>query len=402
MKKGLLFICSVVFLVLLTGCGGWTEEDAKNATQAYLDYFFKGDNENLAKYMNNTTEKELEEERKEGRETLIQSRFKESVPVTDALKTEYGDFYIELMSKSHYMVGEPVETEEGFEVPVQIEPIMSLSDGRFTFLDVQLNEELPDADLNERVYSSELKRMQKLMETPSYGEPEEVIMHITDSEDGYVFSDDDLSLIAEKACTIDRHWDSDRAEEAAEMLFKGAFEGKYAEMAEWTVASEKEIEGFFESIIGKEYAKVVIDESAAAFIKELGLPDTYSCPDSVAETFSDALRNILKGTKHEITGIECKEDEYIVSVRLTPYDTEKIGDELNARLSADAEFLPQIQEFIDREYELFAEILNEKVENEQYAEPVDFQFHMRFDDNKMYQPDMDEFFDIFNSFVPGA
>ena len=186
------------------------------------------------------------------------------------------------------------------------------------------------------------------------------------------------------------------------MLFKGAFEGKYAEMAEWTVASEKEIEGFFESIIGKEYAKVVIDESAAAFIKELGLPDTYSCPDSVAETFSDALRNILKGTKHEITGIECKEDEYIVSVRLTPYDTEKIGDELNARLSADAEFLPQIQEFIDREYELFAEILNEKVENEQYAEPVDFQFHMRFDDNKMYQPDMDEFFDIFNSFVPGA
>lgn len=40
MKNRLLFICSVVFLVLLTGCGGWTEEDAKNATQAYLDYYF--------------------------------------------------------------------------------------------------------------------------------------------------------------------------------------------------------------------------------------------------------------------------------------------------------------------------------------------------------------------------
>ena len=169
---------AVIAAVFFFMHSGWSTEDAHNATQAYLDYgFFKGDDEELAKYMLDATAEELSEQRENRRDDMIEVYFESDVPVTQGLKTRYRDFLIETMKKAQYTVGEAVKTDDGFEVPVTIEPITSLEHGDFVLLDMQLNEELSNADLNERVYTRELELMTQLMQNPAYGDPQEIIIH---------------------------------------------------------------------------------------------------------------------------------------------------------------------------------------------------------------------------------
>ena len=403
-KKAGRIIPAVIVAVLVAAVvflrpSGWSKADAQKGTQAYLDYFFMGDDENLAKYISDMTVEELTAQREQRREEMIGSTFKESVPVSDELRTRYADFYLDLMKKARYTVGEAVKAEDGFEVPVRVEPITSLEHGDYVLMDLQLNDDLPNADLNERVYTQELESMEKLVSDPSYGEPQEVVMHITKGEDGYVFSESDSDAIVDLFCEIDRHWTEERAGEAVEAVLGGIYGDDYAGVADWTFSTEQEVRDTFGSVFSPESEKTQMEKSAADLLADAGINETYTVYDSLAEKVSKADRMLLKATKYEVTGIEDpagNREEYEVEVRLTPCRLDSFIEDRDARLKKEMSSLGNVGQFLDRYYELSAEIIGEIVANEEYGDPVDRVLHLTYNSNEAYEMDYDELVGLFS------
>jgi len=395
---GLIAMATAVFFLRPSG---WSTEDAQNFTQAYLEYcFFRGDDETLAKYMEDTTVEELSDLREEKRDELIESGlFESDVPVTDELKTRYADFYIDLMKNARFTVGEAVKAEDGFEVPVSIEPITSLSEGDFVLLDLQLNDDLSREQLNERVYSRELELMKDLARNLSYGEEIDFVMHISRMEDGtYDISQNDLKEIMNASWVKDRHWSENRARGAVEAVLGGVFQEKYAEMSEWTVATEEEIESTLSLFYSKDTMRDAINESGAEIISDAGREDSYSVSESVVEKISSALKKMVAGTKYEVIDIEGDQDEYVANVRITPYSISMDGieKEVEDRLAQEIDSISEITVFIDRIYELMAELIAEHIEEEEYGDPSIYQIHLKFNNNNAYEIDTDEIYSLFD------
>ena len=385
----------VAALLFLLKPSGWSTEDAQAATQAFLDYHFKGDTENYLKYMEDATEEKVSAQLDSWREELISSYFKSTVPVTDDLKAQYADFIIEFRKNARYTVGEAAKTEDGFEVPISVEPITSLAKGDFVLLDLQLNEDLPNADLNERVYARELELMKEQMENPSYGEVEEIVMHIAREDGSYVFSDDDWQVISDTYCVKDRHWTKERAKGAAEAVLGGVYEEKYAELAEWTFATKKEIEDVFSIPFSPEKQKEYIDGQAAELISKAELSDTYSTSDEIAQMASRADRSLLEGTQYEVVDMEGDEDEYVAKIRITPFEMNGLSETLQERIEEEFDSIQDIGKFVDRYYEVIAELIMDQVDNGRYDTPIYCDLHMKYNDNDSYELDQDELMNLY-------
>ena len=369
---------------------GWSTDDAKAATQAYMDAYFMGDSENLAEYMNGKTEEDLDAEREELRQKIISTTFKSTVPVTQELKTRYADFYLSMMGKARYEVGEASKTKDGFEVPVKVYPITSLAHGDFVLLDMQLNDELTDADLNERFYSRELEQMTELMENPTYGDPQEVIMHITKGGDGYEFSEEDANKIVDHFYTLERHWTKERAKKAVEAVLGAVYKEQYEELAKWAVATKDEIEDAFGVMFAKDTLKSSFRDSTDEMARDMELEGTYEIPDEILENFSVALRALMSETKYEVTAIRGEEDEYIADLQITSIRTDSFESELTRKLEAEAGSISDPEDYLDLVWKLSSEVVLQSAESGEYSEPIHQTLHLKFNNNKSYELDYDE------------
>lgn len=388
-------------LFLLPSSNGWSEEDAKNATQAYLDYHFNKDGEGYAKYMEDMTEEEFAERRQAWWDDLFENSFDSSIPVSDSVKAGYADFFMDLRKKAEYEVGDAVKTDEGFEVPVTVKPIASFANGEFTLLDMQLNDDMTDAELNERFYTRELELLTALAENPIYGVPREIVMHIAKGEDGYEFSEEDLREIGDSYYDMDRHWSPLRAREAVEAVLGGVYGEDYAGMAEWTIATQKEIEDTLGSVFSKESMREVVNEMASDILKSAEIEEEYVVSDELAEKLSRANKNLMAGTEYEVMSVEGDEEEYVVKVNVTPYSMQDLEEELFKRLEAELDTLDDAASFITRDYELLAEIISEIIENGQYDDPVTFDLHLQYNQNKAYELDYDELAGLYQIYESG-
>lgn len=384
----IVFILAALFL--LPSSSGWSEEDAKNATQAYLDYHFKGDDAGYAKYVDDVTEDELAKQRQTWRDDLFNNSFASDVPVSNLLKERYADFFMELRQKAEYTVGDAEKTDEGFEVPVAVKPIISFAKGEYTMLDVQLNDNLSEAELNERVYAGELERLVLLSENPNYGSPEEIVMHIVKGDAGYEFAEEDLQEIGKLYYIKDRHWMPTRAKNAVEAVLGGVYKEDYAGMAEWTVATQKELEDTLGNVFSAENMREAINELAAEMLKNSEIDEDYVVSDELAEKLSKANKDLLAGTKYEVLRVEGDEEDYVAKVKVTPFSLHDLGDELRRHLEAEMDTLEDADAFITRNYELLTEIVGEIIENRQYADPTLFDLHLQYNQNDSYALDYDE------------
>ena len=393
---GIAAVLAVIWFILKPS--GWSTADAQAATQARLDEYFLGDSESLAKHMDDTTVEDLDAEREEMRQEMIDSTFKSTVPVTQELKTRYADFFLSLMEKARYEVGEASKTEDGFEVPVKVWPITSLAHGDYVLLDMQLNDELSDAELNERFYSRELELMTELIENPTYGDPQVVIVHITKGEDSYEFSKEDDHEIIDMFYTRNRHWTKERTKKAVEAVLGGVYKEQYEELARWTVATQDEIEDAFGLIFAKDTLKSTFNELTDQMTSDMELEKTYEIPDEILENLSVAFRVLLSGTDYEVTSIRGEEEEYIADLQITPIKMEPFEDELLSQLEAEIETFSTPEELLDRFWELMSGLLLQAAESGEHGEPVHRTLHLRFNDNQAYALDYDEFSGLFDTY----
>lgn len=397
-------VLMIAVMVFLRPSGGWSARDAQNAVQAWLDFYCMDEDENYQKYFANSAEDQREDQREEKKSFLRQYAFGEDVLVSSELRERYAEFYSDLMRKSKYTVGEAIETEQGFDVPITIEPITSLSRGEFVLLDI-LPFGLSDEEINERSYSKELDLSIELSENPTYGDPEEIIIHLCrDENDQYVFDWDDFFTIIEKACfTADRHWSEDRAQKAVEAVLGGVYQNKYAEMAAWTYSTEEELKQIF-AVHDADFWKTSIKESLQEMleqeISEREVSGDYSpVSDSVVQKCAESWAKMIERAKLEVIGIEGDTEEYIAKVRVTPFDLETISEEALESVKNELDPDADVGAYLNRYYELFAEKIMEHINNERYGNSADCTVHVEYNSNKCYELNYDDLLGIVNVIV---
>ena len=181
---------------------------------------------------------------------------------------------------------------------------MSLANGEFALLDLQLNDELTEEDLNERVYTHELEIMEQLTDNPTYGEAEEFTMHITKDDEGeYAFSQEDLDSIHDSVYLRDRHWTKEKAKKVVETLLGAIYNEKYTELAEVSFATEDEIRDIFGIPYSPDQEKKSSEDRVNDILRGEGMDESYSMSEELAKDLSKAENDLLHSTNIIMQGL---------------------------------------------------------------------------------------------------
>lgn len=199
--------CLVLALVLmisawaLAGCGGMSEDEAKEYTQAVLDASYKGEFDSYMK-LTDSTEEEAREMYEGNMDATMAAVGFEELGASQEMQADYRQLFLDMAKLAKYSLGDVTEMENGFEIQVTVEPFIGL-DGLETELTdavmAQLTEsgEIPDDDeLNQMTMQTMYDLMQDRLEAPEYGEAESMTIRVTaDSDNVYSIPEEDTTAL---------------------------------------------------------------------------------------------------------------------------------------------------------------------------------------------------------------
>ena len=178
-------------LLLLSGCAGKpkkpTAEDAEKYVKAVLDVMCTGDYD---RSVNLTDADELE--------TMVEDTVDEALDtlvlqmnLSDDVIADFRDVLLSMFSKARYTVGRATPVEDGFDVPVTMEPIVFGEE-----VEAAVNEGVAElmsdpnvANMTEEEITNSLMRyavnaLKADLEDPHYGESTEVVVRYKELQDG--------------------------------------------------------------------------------------------------------------------------------------------------------------------------------------------------------------------------
>ena len=199
--------CLVLALVLmisawaLAGCGGMSEDEAKEYAQAVLDASYKGEFDSYME-LTDSTEEEAREMYEGNMDATMAAVGFEELGVSQEMQADYRQLFLDMAKLAKYSLGDVTEMENGFEIQVTVEPFIGL-DGLETELTdavmAQLTEsgEIPDDDeLNQMTMQTMYDLMQDRLEAPEYGEAESMTIRVTaDSDNVYSIPEEDTTAL---------------------------------------------------------------------------------------------------------------------------------------------------------------------------------------------------------------
>lgn len=199
--------CLVLALVLmisawaLAGCGGMSEDEAKEYAQAVLDASYKGEFDSYMK-LTDSTEEEAREMYEGNMDATMAAVGFEELGASQEMQADYRQLFLDMAKLAKYSLGDVTEMENGFEIQVTVEPFIGL-DGLETELTdavmAQLTEsgEIPDDDeLNQMTMQTMYDLMQDRLEAPEYGEAESMTIRVTaDSDNVYSIPEEDTTAL---------------------------------------------------------------------------------------------------------------------------------------------------------------------------------------------------------------
>lgn len=197
-----MLVIAVMLVCMMAGCG--QKFDATGCVNAFMELITTGNTENYVKYTKQSTE-DAEKDYTAMIDAI--SSMLESYGAAGDVQEELKNIYLELLSKAKYTVKEAKETEDGFEVDVEIEPIMGMYDGLYD----ELNEEgqayaqelidsgknIDQTELTQWMFGKMAEKMRDRLETITYGDPTTVTVHINKKDGNYVVDDADGTAIGE-------------------------------------------------------------------------------------------------------------------------------------------------------------------------------------------------------------
>lgn len=199
--------CLVLALVLmisawaLAGCGGMSEDEAKEYAQAVLDASYKGEFDSYME-LTDSTEEEAREMYEGNMDATMAAVGFEELGASREMQADYRQLFLDMAKLAKYSLGDVTEMENGFEIQVTVEPFIGL-DGLETELTdavmAQLTEsgEIPDDDeLNQMTMQTMYDLMQDRLEAPEYGEAESMTIRVTaDSDNVYSIPEEDTTAL---------------------------------------------------------------------------------------------------------------------------------------------------------------------------------------------------------------
>ncbi len=199
--------CLVLVLVLalsawtLSGCGGMSEDEAKEYAQAVLDASYKGEFDSYME-LTDSTEEEAREMYEGNMDATMAAVGFEEMGASQEMQADYRQLFLDMAKLAKYSLGEVTEIEDGFEIQVKVEPFIGL-DGLETELTdslmAQLSEsgEIPgDEELNQMTMETMYDLMQDRLEAPEYGEAETVTIRVTaDADNVYSIPEEDTTAL---------------------------------------------------------------------------------------------------------------------------------------------------------------------------------------------------------------
>lgn len=195
MKKRILSAMLAVGMALsLTACG--TTFDASGYVKSCLDAAYHEEYEEYAEFIDTTVEEakaDLEQQNQDVVDTEIASL---GISVTDEQKEQYLTMLLEVEHLTKYEVGEAVETDDGFEVPVTIYPVDTY-ENFVAGIETVYQEAANAGELTEEtIFPIMLEYLQECIDNVQYKDAVETTMHVTQGSDEiWQISDEEMYTI---------------------------------------------------------------------------------------------------------------------------------------------------------------------------------------------------------------
>ena len=204
-KKSLLALILVLVMVLLSGCGGWSTDDAKAYTQALLDAQYKGEFKDYMK-LTDSTEKEAQKMYESSLDDELAALGIDESTLSAEMIENYRNLCLDMKKNVDYKVGKAKEAEDdSFTVDVKVKPLIfeDKSDEIVNMVQEEyanLAEVPSEEEVMAMFYGKLYEVLSDKVANPSYGEEKSVTLHVKKNKDGvYYIPDEELETLSESA-----------------------------------------------------------------------------------------------------------------------------------------------------------------------------------------------------------
>ncbi|MGF7004505.1 hypothetical protein M2145_002939 [Lachnospiraceae bacterium PF1-21] len=212
LKRLIGLIMIVVLSFSLVACGGWNEEDAKNYVAGYLDAAYKHE---FSAYMKATkaTEEEAQAQYDKNLEISLNEANFSALGANEEIEQGFRDAIVAMMEQAKYKVVEVKKVDKEFEVTVAFEPYLMGIQEIVANLETEFSNridteavmqqlasgEITEEDVKQMSYEVYLDMVRERIDTPSYGEEEQMVLHVRITDDGfYTIDETDVSELDSK------------------------------------------------------------------------------------------------------------------------------------------------------------------------------------------------------------
>lgn len=203
-KRILPALLAVLAMVVLSGCGGLSKEDAKAYAQSVLDAQYKGE---FKEYIKQTeaTEKEAKELYEGNLDQLLTEVGIDKSTLSEEMVENYRNLFLDMGKQANYKLEDAKEAEDdSYTVDVKIKPLIvfegtdedALSAVQEALADVS---EVPsEEEIQQMIYAKWYDILADKITNPTYGEEQVVTLHVKpDKESVYYIPDEDLIAVNE-------------------------------------------------------------------------------------------------------------------------------------------------------------------------------------------------------------
>ena len=340
----------------------------------------------------------------EGLEEVTDPYLEEGEELSPELKTRLADATVEALKKIKYTVGSAKKTEDGFEVPVTIEPLLL-----YDKVVENLNREFagyisgftnPDdfkmSEYLELVMESMVDTTEEASQNPKYGEPVEFVFPLIVVDNQLEVKDEKITaeslgeqLTNAKLEYWAREKDPQNFKKRAEAVLDGAISGKYDESA-----------AVYDNAVA--YGCHFTYENNMLYTPEEAKQDFMADGDSaeLAEKEAAFLCSVQKMSTYKCMDMTEKDGDYAVAVSVTAADLftflNNLSDEISASIT-DEEVLSfsSAEEFSEYYDKLLYDEANKRINEMVYKEPEEHLIRFSMDpDLQAYVLNSDDVTDI--------
>lgn len=396
-----ILLFALMTALLTAGCG-LNEKSAENYVKELLDY--STGRQTHSDIFGAEKKEELRDGVIEGLEEMINPYFEEGEELSPELKTRLADATVEALKNVRYTVGSAKKTEDGFEVPVTIEPLLlydKLGDN-FNHEFAEYISGFSDPDdfkFNDYIVlymETMVDTTEESSQNPKYGEPVEFVFPLIVVDNQLEVKDEKktmeslgVQLMNADLDYMAREKDPQNFKKRAEAVLDAAINGKY----DGSVAVIDNMVAYGCHFTYKNNLLYTPEEAKQEFMSDGDSAE-------LAEKEAAFLCSVQKMSTYKCMDVTEKDGDYAVTVSVTAVDLStfltNLSDEISASIT-DEEILSfsSAEEFSEYYDKLLYDEANKRINEMVYKEPEEHLIRFSMDpDVKAYALNSDDVTDI--------